>query len=207
MKKLWFSVLAVLLAGSMILGSADMVQAKGADHMADEAVKANPTAVVETNYGTIELELYADKTPVTVENFIKLAKSGFYDGVIFHRVIDGFMIQGGDPTGTGMGGPGYTIPDEFDKTLTFKKEGVLAMANTGRPHTGGSQFFITLAATPWLNQHHTIFGKVVKGMDVVKKIGKAETDFNDRPLKDAVMQKVTIVGDVQTADGGEAAKE
>ena len=120
---------------------------------------ANRVAVIETNLGTIELELFEDKTPVTTQNFIDLAQKGFYDGVIFHRVIDGFMIQGGDPTGTGMGGPDYTIEDEFLPELTFAGEGVLAMANTGRPHTGGSQFFITLAATPWLNGHHTIFGK------------------------------------------------
>ncbi len=153
---------------------------------------SNPTAVMETNMGTIELELYLDKTPVTAQNFIDLSKKGFYDGVIFHRVIDGFMIQGGDPTGTGTGGPGYTIEDEFVKDLTFKGAGVLAMANTGMPHTGGSQFFITLADTPWLNGHHTIFGKVTKGLDVVKKIGKTETDFSDRPLSDVVIQKVTI---------------
>lgn len=160
---------------------------------------ANRVAVIETNLGTIELELFEDKTPVTTQNFIDLAQKGFYDGVIFHRVIDGFMIQGGDPTGTGMGGPDYTIEDEFLPELTFADEGVLAMANTGRPHTGGSQFFITLAATPWLNGHHTIFGKVVKGMDVVHKIGKVATDFSDRPLEDVVMKHVTICPADETA--------
>ena len=158
----------------------------GTQHM------ANRIAVIETNLGTIELELFEDKTPITTKNFIDLAEKGFYDGVIFHRVIDGFMIQGGDPTGTGTGGPGYTIEDEFLPDLKFTGEGILAMANTGMPHTGGSQFFITLAATPWLNGHHTIFGKVTKGMDVVKKIGKTETDFSDRPLSDVVIEKVTI---------------
>jgi len=158
----------------------------GTQHM------ANRIAVIETNLGTIELELFEDKTPITTKNFIDLAEKGFYDGVIFHRVIDGFMIQGGDPTGTGMGGPDYTIEDEFLPDLKFTGEGILAMANTGMPHTGGSQFFITLAATPWLNGHHTIFGKVTKGMDVVKKIGKTETDFSDRPLSDVVIEKVTI---------------
>ena len=152
----------------------------------------NPTAVIETNLGTIECELYLDKTPVTAQNFIDLANKGFYDGVIFHRVIDGFMIQGGDPTGTGMGGPDYTIEDEFRDDLKFDGAGILAMANTGRPHTGGSQFFITLAKTPWLNGHHTIFGKVTKGMDVVKKIGRVETGYQDRPIDDVVMEKVTI---------------
>ncbi|MCI7539746.1 MAG: peptidylprolyl isomerase [Veillonellaceae bacterium] len=153
---------------------------------------ANRIAVIETNLGTIELELFEDKTPITTKNFIDLAEKGFYDGVIFHRVIDGFMIQGGDPTGTGMGGPDYTIEDEFRDDLQFTGEGILAMANTGMPHTGGSQFFITLAATPWLNGHHTIFGKVVKGMDVVKKIGHTETDYADRPVEDVVMKSVTI---------------
>lgn len=153
---------------------------------------ANHIAVIETNFGTIELELFEDQTPITAQNFIDLAQKGFYDGVIFHRVIDGFMIQGGDPTGTGMGGPDYTIEDEFLPTLQFTGEGVLAMANTGRPHTGGSQFFITLAATPWLNGHHTIFGKVVRGMEVVRKIGKVATDPSDRPLEDVVMKHVSI---------------
>ena len=158
----------------------------GTQHM------ANRIAVIETNLGTIELELFEDKTPITTKNFIDLAEKGFYDGVIFHRVIDGFMIQGGDPTGTGMGGPDYTIEDEFRDDLQFTGEGILAMANTGMPHTGGSQFFITLAATPWLNGHHTIFGKVVKGMDVVKKIGHTETDYADLPVEDVVMKSVTI---------------
>ena len=158
----------------------------GTQHM------ANRIAVIETNLGTIELELFEDKTPITTKNFIDLAEKGFYDGVIFHRVIDGFMIQGGDPTGTGMGGPDYTIEDEFRDDLHFTGEVILAMANTGMPHTGGSQFFITLAATPWLNGHHTIFGKVVKGMDVVKKIGHTETDYADRPVEDVVMKSVTI---------------
>ena len=153
---------------------------------------ANHIAVIETNFGTIELELFEDQTPITAQNFIDLAQKGFYDGVIFHRVIDGFMIQGGDPTGTGMGGPDYTIEDEFLPTLQFTGEGVLAMANTGRPHTGGSQFFITLEKTPWLDGHHAVFGKVIKGMDVVHKIGKVATDFSDRPLEDVVMKHVSI---------------
>ena len=152
----------------------------------------NRIAVIETNLGTMELELFEDKTPITTKNFIDLAESGFYDGVIFHRVIDGFMIQGGDPTGTGMGGPDYTIEDEFLPELQFTGEGILAMANTGMPHTGGSQFFITLAATPWLNGHHTIFGKVIKGMDIVHKIGSTKTGFQDRPVDDVVMEHVTI---------------
>ena len=152
---------------------------------------ANPIAVFETNHGTFEIELFEDKAPLTVKNFIDLAEKGFYDGLIFHRVIDGFMIQGGDPNGMGTGGPGYTIPDEFHKDLKHDSEGVLSMANAG-PNTGGSQFFITLAATPWLDGHHSVFGKVVKGMDVVREIGKVDTDFQDKPLAKVVMEKVTI---------------
>lgn len=152
---------------------------------------ANPIAVFETNHGMFEIELFEDKAPITVKNFIDLAEKGFYDGLIFHRVIDGFMIQGGDPNGMGTGGPGYTIPDEFHKDLKHDSEGVLSMANAG-PNTGGSQFFITLAATPWLDGHHSVFGKVVKGMDVVREIGKVDTDFQDKPLAKVVMEKVTI---------------
>ena len=152
---------------------------------------ANPIAVFETNHGTFEIELFEDKAPITVKNFIDLVEKGFYDGLIFHRVINGFMIQGGDPNGMGTGGPGYTIPDEFHKDLKHDSEGVLSMANAG-PNTGGSQFFITLAATPWLDGHHSVFGKVVKGMDVVREIGKVDTDFQDKPLAKVVMEKVTI---------------
>ena len=152
---------------------------------------ANPIAVFETNHGTFEVELFEDKAPITVKNFTDLAGKGFYDGLIFHRVIDGFMIQGGDPNGMGTGGPGYTIPDEFHKDLKHDSEGVLSMANAG-PNTGGSQFFITLAATPWLDGHHSVFGKVVEGMDVVREIGKVDTDFQDKPLSKVVMERVTI---------------
>lgn len=153
---------------------------------------ANRIAVFDTNMGEFEIELFGDKTPITVKNFVDLAQDGFYDGVIFHRVIEGFMIQGGDPTGTGMGGPGYTIEDEFVKELHHDDEGVLSMANTGRPHTGGSQFFITLAATPWLDGHHTVFGRVVKGMEVVREIGHVKTGAQDRPVHDVVINKITI---------------
>ena len=152
---------------------------------------ANPTVTIETNHGTIEAEMYMDKAPETAGNFIKLAKDGFYDGVIFHRVIDGFMIQGGDPTGTGRGGPGYTIDDEFAEGLAHTEAGIFSMANAG-PNTGGSQFFITLAATPWLDGKHAIFGKVVDGMDVVQEIGKVDTGAQDRPREDVVMEKVTV---------------
>ena len=152
---------------------------------------ANPTVTIQTNHGTITAEMLADAAPKTAGNFIELAKKGFYDGVIFHRVIDGFMIQGGDPTGTGRGGPGYSIPDEFGPGLEHDAEGLFSMANAG-PNTGGSQFFITLAATPWLDRKHAIFGKVTEGMDVVRQIGKVKTAGGDRPVDDVVMEKVTV---------------
>ena len=152
---------------------------------------SNRIAVFTTNKGTFEIELFEDKAPITTKNFIDLTEKGFYDGLIFHRVIDGFMIQGGDPNGTGTGGPGYTIPDEFDPALKHDSEGILSMANAG-PNTGGSQFFITLAATPWLDNHHAVFGKVIKGMDVVHDIGHTKTGFSDRPVHDVVIEKIAI---------------
>ena len=146
----------------------------------------------KTNMGEFVAEMFEDKAPKTTENFISLVEKKFYDGIIFHRVIDGFMIQGGDPTGTGMGGPGYKIADEFGEGLTHDDEGYFSMANAG-PNTGGSQFFITLAPTPWLNGHHAIFGRVVEGMDVVRKIGVTQTDFRDRPLEEVKMETVEVV--------------
>lgn len=145
-----------------------------------------------TNKGVFVAEMFEDKAPLTTKNFIELVEKGFYDGIIFHRVIDGFMIQGGDPTGTGMGGPGYKIKDEFGEGLKHDDAGILSMANAG-PNTGGSQFFITLAPTPWLNGHHAIFGKVVEGMDVVRLIGVVPTDFRDRPREAVTMEKVEVV--------------
>jgi cyclophilin family peptidyl-prolyl cis-trans isomerase len=151
----------------------------------------NPTVTIETNHGTIVAELFEDLAPKTTANFIELAEKGYYDGVIFHRVIEDFMIQGGDPTGTGRGGPGYTIPDEFGKGLGHTQAGLFSMANAG-PNTGGSQFFITLAATPWLDGKHAIFGKVTSGLDIVKAIGKVQTGMSDRPVEDVVMEKVSV---------------
>lgn len=145
-----------------------------------------------TNKGVFVAEMFEDKAPLTTKNFIDLTEKGFYNGIIFHRVIDGFMIQGGDPTGTGMGGPGYEIKDEFGEGLKHDDEGVLSMANAG-PNTGGSQFFITLAPTPWLNGHHAIFGKIVEGMDVVRLIGVVPTDFRDRPREAVIMEKVEVM--------------
>jgi cyclophilin family peptidyl-prolyl cis-trans isomerase len=151
-------------------------------------------AIIEINMGTIEFELFANAIPKTVENFVGLANKGYYNGIIFHRVIDNFMIQGGDPTGTGRGGEsvwGEEFEDEIVDSLIFDRPGLLAMANAG-PNTNGSQFFITTVKTPHLNGHHTIFGKVIRGMDVVNAIGKVKTGPNDKPVKDVVMEKVAI---------------
>jgi peptidyl-prolyl cis-trans isomerase A (cyclophilin A) len=179
-------VLAMLLLLVMSAGCMASDKSKG-----ENGKMANRIAVFDTNKGTFEIELFEDKAPNTTSNFIKLSEEGFYDGVIFHRIIDGFMIQGGDPTGTGMGGPGYTIKDEFHKDLRHDSEGILSMANAG-PNTGGSQFFITLAATPWLDGHHAVFGKVVKGMDVVREIGHTKTGAQDRPVHEVVINSIKI---------------
>jgi peptidyl-prolyl cis-trans isomerase B (cyclophilin B) len=147
-------------------------------------------ATLHTNHGAIEVELFDDDAPKTVENFRKLAGDGFYDGVVFHRVIPDFMIQGGDPTGTGMGGPGYTFEDEFNDHKV--ERGALAMANAG-PNTNGSQFFIvTTAAAPWLDGKHTVFGRVTGDMDAVDSIEKADTDANDKPREPAVIERVEL---------------
>jgi cyclophilin family peptidyl-prolyl cis-trans isomerase len=147
-------------------------------------------ATLHTNEGAIEVELYPDAAPKTVENFEKLSGDGFYEGVIFHRVIPDFMIQGGDPTGTGMGGPGYEFEDEFNEHRV--ERGALAMANAG-PNTNGSQFFIVTAeATPWLDGKHTVFGRVTAGMDVVDRISQTERDANDRPLEPVTIERVEL---------------
>jgi cyclophilin family peptidyl-prolyl cis-trans isomerase len=152
---------------------------------------ANRVARFDTSQGTFRIELFEDKAPITTKNFIDLAEKNFFDGLIFHRVIPGFMIQGGDPKGTGTGGPGYQIRDEYHRDLKHDAPGVLSMANAG-PNTGGSQFFITLAATPWLDNKHAVFGKVIDGMDVVEKIGATKTGRADRPLEEVVMKTVRI---------------
>ncbi len=154
---------------------------------------ANPTVTIETSHGTITAEMFSDLAPNTAGNFIELAEKGFYDGIIFHRVIDGFMLQGGDPTGTGTGGPGYSIDDEFSEGLAHTDPGTFSMANSG-PNSGGEQFFITLAATPWLDGKHAIFGKVISGLDVVQAIGKLPTSPGDRPVEDVVMNSVKVSG-------------
>jgi peptidyl-prolyl cis-trans isomerase B (cyclophilin B) len=147
-------------------------------------------ATLHTNHGAIEVELFDDDAPKTVENFTKLARDGFYNGVVFHRVIEDFMIQGGDPTGTGAGGPGYTFEDEFNDHKV--ERGALAMANAG-PNTNGSQFFIVTAqATPWLDGKHTVFGQVKNGMDVVDEISQLPTSANDKPRDAVTIEKVEL---------------
>ena len=197
-KKFYLLTVGVLIAVAAVLfaahsGSAGMSfnMLLDQDKGENKAVSKNRIAEFTTNKGTFEVELFEDKAPITTKNFIDLSEKGFYDGLIFHRVIDGFMIQGGDPNGNGTGGPGYTIPDEFDPALKHNDEGILSMANAG-PNTGGSQFFITLAATPWLDNHHAVFGKVIEGMDVVRDIGHTQTGYGDRPVHDVVIEKITI---------------
>jgi cyclophilin family peptidyl-prolyl cis-trans isomerase len=149
-------------------------------------------ATLHTSEGAIELELYPDDAPKTAENFMKLARDGFYDGVIFHRVIPDFMIQGGDPTGTGTGGPGYQFEDEINEHRIVR--GALAMANAG-PNTNGSQFFIvTTEAAPWLDGKHTVFGRVTSGMDVVDRISEIDRDANDRPRTPVTIERVELSG-------------
>ncbi|MBT8295899.1 MAG: peptidylprolyl isomerase [Gramella sp.] len=174
-------------------------------------------AEFNTSMGPIVAELYFEETPMTVASFVSLAEGTskmadstyegkkYYDGLLFHRVIDGFMIQGGDPTGTGSGGPGYKYPDEFVDTLSHDTKGVLSMANAG-PGTNGSQFFITLAPVKQLDNRHTVFGKIVKGQDVVDSIGKVETGPRDKPVKDVVMNEVNIIRKGSAAKKFEAAK-
>ena len=148
------------------------------------------TATLHTNHGAIAIELFDEDAPKTVDNFLKLSRDGFYDGVVFHRVIPDFMIQGGDPTGTGSGGPGYQFEDEFNQHKVVR--GALAMANAG-PNTNGSQFFIvTTEAASWLDGKHTVFGRVTDGMDVVDTISGLETDARDRPREDVVIERVDL---------------
>ena len=164
------------------------------------------TATFKTTEGTFKVKLYDDRAPKTVANFVGLAEGTkewtdpktrqkvtrpFYDGLIFHRVIDGFMIQGGCPTGNGMGDPGYRFADEFGPGLRHDRDGLLSMANAG-PNTNGSQFFITVAATPWLDGKHTIFGRIIEGQDVAKKVSEVPRDAQDRPVKEIVVRSVTI---------------
>jgi cyclophilin family peptidyl-prolyl cis-trans isomerase len=173
-------------------GSMDRKTYTEAPAILAEADRIGKKARFTTNQGNFTIALYGDKAPKTVSNFITLAKDGFYNGTIFHRVIEDFMIQGGDPEGTGRGGPGYQFEDEFDPALTFSKEGLLAMANAG-PATNGSQFFITTSKPTHLNNKHTIFGEVLEGYDTVVKISKVARDANDKPNADVVIEKIEII--------------
>ncbi len=182
MKKL--TVIFIIIALVLILGFI-------AFNMAGNIMANKNTKVkLETNKGDIVIELYRNM-PITAGNFEKLVKSGFYDNTIFHRIIEGFMIQGGDPTGTGMGGPGYEIKDEF-KGEQKNNKGTIAMANAG-PNTGGSQFFINLANNNFLDNKHPVFGKVIQGMDVVDAIAKVETDGSDKPLQEIKIIRAGII--------------
>lgn len=161
--------------------------------ISNQMVSKHTKVLLETNKGNITLELYTGEMKITAGNFVNLVNKGFYNGVIFHRVIDGFMIQGGDPTGTGMGGPGYKIKDEFTgTTLDENDRGTISMANAG-PNTGGSQFFINLVDNNFLDGRHPVFGKVIEGMDVVDKIAKVKTDSQDRPLEEIIINKATVI--------------
>ncbi|HYP24492.1 MAG TPA: peptidylprolyl isomerase [Actinomycetota bacterium] len=158
--------------------------------LADRGGTVTTKATLHTNHGAIEIELFDADAPKTVENFTKLARDGFYDGTIFHRVIPDFMIQGGDPTGTGTGGPGYQFDDEQNEHSV--ERGMLAMANAG-PNTNGSQFFIvTTESAPWLNGKHTVFGRVTSGMNVADAISQVERDARDKPLEDVVIERVEL---------------
>jgi len=152
---------------------------------------ANKKVDFKTNMGEFTIELFNDKAPITTGNFMKLVNDGFYNDLIFHRVIPKFMVQCGCPHGTGRGGPGYNIKDEFHPDLKHNTKGILSMANAG-PNTGGSQFFITVAETPWLDNHHAIFGKVIQGYEVVEKISLVKAGRNDKPANDVILQSVTI---------------
>jgi len=163
-------------------------------------------AVMETSMGTMKIELYADKTPNTVASFVHLASKGYYDGLTFHRIIAQFMVQGGCPTGTGTGGPGYNFADEFHADLKHTGAGILSMANAG-PGTNGSQFFITLVPTPHLDGKHSVFGKVIEGMDVLKEIGAAKTGRQDKPVQPITIDKLTITVDGKPLAGEQPAPQ
>lgn len=190
------SLIYVLIPLIMTIGFGQEKTKKG--KTMEQKPTSNPVVVMETTMGTIEIEMFAKETPKTVENFLGLTRKGYYNGIIFHRVIDNFMIQGGDPTGSGRGGEsffGKEFEDEIRPNLKHDAAGILSMANRG-PNTNTSQFFITLVPTPHLDGRHTVFGKVINGLDVVKAIGKVKTTKpNDKPEKDVVMKKVFVKGE------------
>jgi peptidyl-prolyl cis-trans isomerase A (cyclophilin A) len=202
-----FFILASLSSFSALAKDPGKEAVKTSSQKTSKSSSVAKTAIIETSEGNITVRLFADKAPKTIENFVGLATGKkewkdpetnqmvtgkpLYSGTVFHRVIPDFMIQGGDPKGNGTGGPGYEFADEVKPTDDFNKEGILAMANAG-PNTNGSQFFITVKPTPWLNGHHTIFGEVTQGMDVVKKIANAEKGPNDVPKKTITIKKIEI---------------
>lgn len=182
----------VLLSGCAKISSSDEGPTPTPNNNSESQTmeyKENQTVILKTNKGDIKLELYNETMPITAGNFVKLVDEGFYDGVIFHRVIDGFMIQGGDPDGNGTGGPGYTIEDEFTDNNENNRS-TISMANAGA-NTGGSQFFINLVDNNFLDDKHPVFGKVIEGMDVVDEIAKVATDGNDKPNDDVVIKNAT----------------
>ncbi len=210
LKAIWIYVVALLLLGLSFHSEAQTEPTSKSTTEKKTEKNTNKKekemiASFETNMGTFKIKLFADKAPKTVENFVglaegtkeftdtsgKKAKKPFYDGLKFHRVIPNFMIQGGDPAGNGTGGPGYKFADEFDRTLSHSKPGILSMANAG-PGTNGSQFFITVAPTPFLDGKHTVFGEVIEGMDVVTKISTTRTGPQDRPVEDVVIKHLKI---------------
>jgi cyclophilin family peptidyl-prolyl cis-trans isomerase len=187
MKSIKIILLAIFIIAFAGKGFSETIKQEG-NILADDK---NVVVKFETTLGDFKVTLFMDKAPITAGNFKSLVEEGFFNGIIFHRVIDGFMIQGGDPTGTGRGGSKKIIPDEFGEGLKHDKKGMLSMANSG-PNTGSSQFFITLAPTPWLDGKHAIFGEVTEGMDIVEKIGKTQVGPGDRPVTEVKMIKVTI---------------
>jgi peptidyl-prolyl cis-trans isomerase A (cyclophilin A) len=187
-------IIAVAVGGYFLLNSnqgGEPVSTGEETEMASTS-GGNPIVVMETNMGTIKLELFLDKAPISAQNFIDLTEKGFYDGLIFHRIIEGFMVQGGDPEGTGMGGPGHSIVLEIHPELRHDSAGILAMARSNDPDSAGSQFYITLAPQPRLDDQYAVFGKVTEGLEVVMAMGSVATDGGDRPVEDVIISTMVI---------------
>jgi peptidyl-prolyl cis-trans isomerase A (cyclophilin A) len=200
MKGIWLILLLILVVGcqKVVIDNRNTIQTEFSsnpstqDNVLKEVTMKNRHARFETSMGNFEVELFEDKAPNTSKNFIDLINKGYYNNLIFHRVMKDFMIQGGDPKGDGTGGPGYSIKDEFHPSLKHDSPGILSMANAG-PNTGGSQFFITVVPTPWLDGKHAVFGKVIDGYAVVDSISKVKTGVANRPLTDVIIKKITII--------------